>query len=323
MNGTVGTAIEPVQIVAADASAPLTFEVSGVPGLAIDPDTGVISGPPTQVGTHTGTVTVTDAEGNASTKTFSVTVVAAPVDPVEDATAPVVTAIASQAGKVGTELRVQVSASDESLPLTFAATGLPAGVTIDSTTGLISGTPTRAGVTTVTVTVTDAEGNKATTSFSVSISPNTYPRTAPYTLAGEHVVNGRQWRTTCEPYSQTERCRAEIWASVVKRTGNVYTIERGWAFNNLTYLPFMEREQWKTNPLGGYGQYGYDRPFTGTDGQQWRVECDSAASGHNGCRAYRMTTVYVADARPGGGYDFGQRNEWVFNNIMLFGNYSR
>nr|WP_231980520.1 polysaccharide deacetylase family protein [Tessaracoccus coleopterorum] len=46
-----------------------------------------------------------------------------------------------------------------------------------------------------------------------------------YTTPGEHTVNGRQWRTWCEPYSQTARCRTEI------RSGGV------WVFNNLTYLP--------------------------------------------------------------------------------------
>lgn len=146
-----------------------------------------------------------------------------------------------------------------------------------------------------------------------------YERTAPYTLEGEHTVNGRQWRTECEPYSKTERCRAEIWALVVHRTGNAYSIERGWAFNNLTYLPFLKREQWSTNPLGGFGQQGFNKEFTGTDGQRWRTECDTATSGRNGCRAYRMTTVYNATPRAAGGYAFSQESKWVFNNIVLFG----
>lgn len=158
---------------------------------------------------------------------------------------------------------------------------------------------------------------------SVTPAPARYTRTAPYTLEGQHTVNNRQWRTTCEPYSKTERCRAEIWASVVRRTGNVYSIERGWAFNNLTYLPYMERERWAGNPLGGYGRGGFEGTFTGTDGQQWRTECDTALTGKNGCRSYRMTTVYNATPRAGGGYTFGQESAWVFNNIVLFGSYAR
>ena len=146
---------------------------------------------------------------------------------------------------------------------------------------------------------------------------NRFVGTAPYTLPGNHTINGRQWRTTCEVYSQTERCRTEIWASVVKRTGNTFTIERGWAFNNLTYLPFMTRAQWKNNPLGVTGTW------KGTDGQPWRTECDTAATGGNGCRTYRWTTVYEAILSEKGGYDFKQTNKWVFNNLVLFGSYDR
>lgn len=155
-----------------------------------------------------------------------------------------------------------------------------------------------------------------------SPSPNpvpapTYTRTAPYTAQGTHEIAGRQWRTTCEPYSQTERCRAEIWASTVKRTGSTYAIERDWAFNNLTYLPFMKQSQWAHNPLGRPGT------FKSADGAQWRTECNTATTGGNGCRSYRLSTVYSATPKAGGGYTFGQENTWVFNNIVMFGGYSR
>lgn len=59
-------------------------------------------------------------------------------------------------------------------------------------------------------------------------------------------------------------------------------------FNNLTYLPFMERDEWKGNPLGETGAW------TAAGGRQWRTECDTAATGRNGCCSYTMTTVYSA-----------------------------
>jgi hypothetical protein len=49
--------------------------------------------------------------------------------------------------------------------LSYSATGLPAGLTIGSTTGLISGTPTIAGSSTVTVTAADTTGAAGTASF--------------------------------------------------------------------------------------------------------------------------------------------------------------
>ena len=139
-----------------------------------------------------------------------------------------------------------------------------------------------------------------------------FQRAAPYTLAGAHFINGRSWSTSCEAYSQTERCRTEIWATTVSLEDGRFVMKKGWAFNNLTYLPFMAREQWRANPLG------HTTAWTAVDGRQWRTECDTAASGGNGCRSYTMTTVYAATPAPGGGYVFSQKNEWVFNNIVMF-----
>ncbi|GAA4891111.1 hypothetical protein GCM10025789_04760 [Tessaracoccus lubricantis] len=140
-----------------------------------------------------------------------------------------------------------------------------------------------------------------------------FVRTAPYTEPGKHRLNGRDWMTTCEAYSQTERCRTEIWATVVKVEDGQFVRESGWAFNNLTYLPFMTREAWKGNPLGQAGT------FT-SGGRQWKTECDTAATGRGACRSYTMTTVYAATAKPEGGYAFSQSNQWVFNSIVMFGN---
>src|SRR5699024_9601422 len=105
-----------------------------------------------------------------------------------------------------------------------------------------------------------------------------FVRTAPYTLPGNHLVSGRQWFTTCEKYSQTERCRTDIWATtVVKDANGAFKVTQGWAFNNLTYLPFMTRAAWGANPLANTGSW------TAADGRQWRTECDTAATGRNGC----------------------------------------
>ena len=76
-----------------------------------------------------------------------------------------------------------------------------------------------------------------------------------YTTPGTHVVNGREWRTTCEPYSQTQRCRTEIKATVVPYSGGKFVQTTGWAFNNLTYAA-SPRMLWEGNPLGGNGVVG-------------------------------------------------------------------
>ncbi|MCH0557410.1 putative Ig domain-containing protein [Streptomyces sp. MUM 16J] len=73
----------------------------------------------------------------------------------------------NQSGTVGTatSLQIQASDSDSSQTLTYAASGLPAGLSISSSTGRVSGTPTKSGTSSVTVTVTDGTGATGTTSF--------------------------------------------------------------------------------------------------------------------------------------------------------------
>ncbi|GAA4904968.1 hypothetical protein GCM10025789_25240 [Tessaracoccus lubricantis] len=270
---------------------------------------------------------------------------------VPDTTAPAVEKPADLAVTAGDRVSVQVSASDASLPLGYRLVGAPEWLAI-SGTGLITGTAEGMGSFHVTVVVTDAADNAADVSFTVtvqpkvtqspspsvspspspsvspspskspSVKPTTTPtkpsfvRTAPYTLPGRHVLNGRQWMTVCEDYSQTERCRTEIWATVVKVEDGRFLRESGWAFNNLTYLPFMTRAAWQGNPFGDLGATS-DGVFTSA-GRQWRTECDTAATGRGACRSYTWTTVYAATPKASGGYSFSQSNQWLFNNIVMF-----
>ncbi|WP_329361816.1 glycoside hydrolase family 3 C-terminal domain-containing protein [Streptomyces sp. NBC_00669] len=79
-----------------------------------------------------------------------------------------------QATIAGAAVSVPVTAKDSTSGQTptFSATGLPAGLKI-SDAGTITGTPTRAGTTTVDVTAKDGNGASATTSFVWTISPST------------------------------------------------------------------------------------------------------------------------------------------------------
>jgi F5/8 type C domain/Putative Ig domain len=79
---------------------------------------------------------------------------------------------ASQTSTVGTAASLQIAASDSASgqTLTYSATGLPAGLSISSTSGLISGTPTTAGTGTVTATATDGTGAHGSASFSWTVN---------------------------------------------------------------------------------------------------------------------------------------------------------
>jgi putative Ig domain-containing protein len=77
----------------------------------------------------------------------------------------------SQTGTVGTAVSLQIHATDSASgqTLTYSATGLPAGLSISSS-GLISGTPTTAGSSSVTVTAKDTTGATGSASFTWTIS---------------------------------------------------------------------------------------------------------------------------------------------------------
>jgi 5'-nucleotidase len=64
-----------------------------------------------------------------------------------------------------------VSATGGAEPYTWSAEGLPAGLSIDEATGEVSGTPTAPGVSSVTVTATDADDASDTETFAITVNP--------------------------------------------------------------------------------------------------------------------------------------------------------
>ncbi len=144
---------------------PTSFTATGLPsGLTINPTTGLILGTPTQAGNATVTITATGA-GGLSTGTFTLPVLPA---------VPVITSAAGVNVQIGTPLTYQITATGN--PAAFTATGLPAGLSVDATTGLITGTPTQLGVFPISVTAANAGGTGTGT---VGLSVTTEPSTAP------------------------------------------------------------------------------------------------------------------------------------------------
>ena len=78
----------------------------------------------------------------------------------------------TQTWTVGTAASLQIQASDSASgqTLTYSATGLPAGLSISSSTGLISGTPTATGTGSATVTAKDATGASGSATFSWTVN---------------------------------------------------------------------------------------------------------------------------------------------------------
>ncbi len=107
-------------------------------------------------------------------------------------------AIADATGTVGQPVSVSASATGGTAPYTFSAAGLPSGLTINASTGAITGTPTAAATSTITVTVRDA-GSPATTdsaTFRLAVAgggTGTTPSTCPGTaLSAGTLAAGQQ-----------------------------------------------------------------------------------------------------------------------------------
>jgi HKD family nuclease len=167
--GKVGTAAS-LQIAASDSATgqTLTYSASGLPaGLSINSSTGLISGTPTAAGSSSVTVTVTDSTGATGSATFTWTVSAGTSSNTVTVTNP-----GNQTGTVGTGTSLQIAAGDSAggQTLTYSASGLPAGLSVSASTGLITGTPTTAGSSSVTIAATDGTGATGSASFTWTIS---------------------------------------------------------------------------------------------------------------------------------------------------------
>lgn len=132
-------------------------------GLTLNTSTGAISGTPTAPGTFTFTVQATDALSTVATKGLSITVGIAPL---------VVTTTSLPAATVGTAYNRTLTASGGVKPYTWAiiAGALPTGLTLNTSTGAISGTPTTPGTFAFTVQVTDTLATTATQNLSITAS---------------------------------------------------------------------------------------------------------------------------------------------------------
>ncbi|MEP7112360.1 MAG: Ig-like domain-containing protein [Ilumatobacteraceae bacterium] len=138
---------------------------------------------PNYNGADSFTFTATDGTATSNTATMSITVTA-----VNDT--PVVTNPGAQHSVEGaTDINVQIAATDiDNDPLAYTASGLPTGLTISPTTGVITGATGTTGAYTVTVIVSDGTLT-ATTEFNWTINnSNRTPVAASQTVTGDEDV---------------------------------------------------------------------------------------------------------------------------------------
>jgi len=160
-----------LQIFATDPeTSPLTYVATGLPlNLSINPTTGLISGVldfnASLSSLYTVTVTASDLEGLADSEQFTWTVN-------NTNRIPIITNPGTQANTEGDGVSLQVIASDpDADTLTYAASGLPSGLSINVNTGLITGIFSDLSAGTHNVTLTASDGSLTeNTSFTWNVA---------------------------------------------------------------------------------------------------------------------------------------------------------
>ena len=143
LNGQVGT---PFTYQISAANNPISYGASNLPaGVELNSTTGVISGTPSAAGVISAVVLSATSPAGTGTRTSTAVIL------------PAFTSASTVTGFVndlGFTHPVTVGTHNFGANLKFSATGLPTGMTINATSGLISGKPTVAGRFPATVTIT-------------------------------------------------------------------------------------------------------------------------------------------------------------------------
>jgi Putative Ig domain len=200
-DGTVGQAYSRF-VQATGGTSPFTWSI--VPGtgtlpanLTLNSASGGISGTPTAAGTSSFTVRVADARGQSAMQALSITInLPAP---------PNITTTTLPAGTIGQAYSQPLQVAGGTAPLTWSIVvgNLPAGLSLNQTTGVISGTPTAAGTSSFTIRVQDAGGLSDTQALSITINLTAPPQITTTTLPGG---------TVGQSYSQTLHATGGIGA---------------------------------------------------------------------------------------------------------------
>ncbi len=156
---------------ASGGTGPLSWKIAtgSLPGgLSLNAATRVISGQPASAGTFSFTVEVTDSAPTPASVTRSLSLVV--TNPL------IVTTVLLSGGSVGVPYSATLQASGGTGSYSWSITSgtLPGGVSLNSSTGVISGTPTTSQKYNFTVQVTDSSTpapQTATQSLSISIEP--------------------------------------------------------------------------------------------------------------------------------------------------------
>jgi sugar lactone lactonase YvrE len=164
-DGTINTTYPSVTFSASGGTAPYLWEVSSTGGLPSGMSLtigGVLSGAPTVAGQFPLTVSVFDAHGYEASQNYTLTVL--PV-------APAISTTSLPNATVNSSYSQSIAATGTSLTWSVVSGSLPAGLSLNSANGALSGTPTAAGKSTFSIQVMDSYSQTATQSLTLTVLP--------------------------------------------------------------------------------------------------------------------------------------------------------
>ena len=170
-------------------TGPYTYSVTGAlpPGVTLSAATGALVGNAQATGQYQFTITAKDSGSPQETASQLVTITVAPRPPL------VLTCNAPATGQVGVAYSATCAASGGIAPYTFvlSAGALPPGVSFNTATGALSGTPApnTYGTYSVTVQATDAGVPAFVSQQVITIAVSPAPLTLSCNLAGQAEVN--------------------------------------------------------------------------------------------------------------------------------------
>ena len=133
-------------------SNPTSFGATGLPGgLSVNTATGLISGAPSVSGSFNVAITATNGSGTGS----SVLTLNLPPPP------PAITSALAASGTNGNGFSYQITATNN--PTSYGATGLSTGLSVNPTSGLISGTPIATGTVQILISAVNPGGTGSET----------------------------------------------------------------------------------------------------------------------------------------------------------------
>lgn len=192
------------------SNSPTSYNIGALPaGLSFNAELAQITGTPSTAGTYQVSISANNSSGTGDAVTLVITI--DPSGPV-----PAIMSAATVTAPLNATLTYEITATNT--PTSYAASGLPVGLSLNTSTGVISGTPTVGGISQATLTASN--GNGASSSFTLT-----------FVLGPVAVVDSA---STITGYAGVAISTYQLSATNSPTSFNVGTLPTGLSYSNST-----------------------------------------------------------------------------------------